>query len=254
MAIQTKKSVVGKKTNQKRGCGFQEIPHWNDPEIGYKALLKCIKIYVNYKHDEFERLAPVISKDEFIWDTFSNMCRRNGYPQYSKEKNKGNFYSFVQTCCIRNQADWAKKRNTKAAQLAELQGCTNIAGHKRTEHPEYYPILNLDEFIEDSDDQTIHEKIAGESLTAYTDDLAMEEISKNISTDKISDKFKISWKEFAQLLMTGWSVVDISKQLEVNPTTTRKYFKILKNKMLDDTNIQELLQLSGMSVEKVKCQ
>ena len=252
MTVQTKQAVSGKKvsTNKRvNGCGFQHIPHWDDPEIGYKALLKCIKIYVSYKHDEFKRLAPVISVDEFIWDTFSNMCRRNGYPQYSKEKNKGNFYSFVQTCCIRNQADWARKRDTKALQLAELQG-KRESGSKR-EHPEYYPILNLDEFIVDSDDQTKHEKIQGNSLDVYTEDLAMEEISRNISTSKISEKFKISWKDFACMLMKGWSVVDISKELEVNPTTTRKYYGMLKEQMLQDSNIREMLKLSGIKVEKV---
>lgn len=251
MTVQTKQTVSNKKAlanKRVNGCGFQNIPHWNDPEIGYKALLKCIKIYVSYKHDEFERLAPVISKDEFIWDTFSNMCRRNGYPQYNKEKNKGNFYSFVQTCCIRNQADWARKRNTKATQLAELQGKT--IRPENHGHPEYYPILNLDEFIVDSDDQTKHEKILGSNLDVYTEKLAMEEISRNISTEKISEKFRISWKEFAELLMKGWSVVDISKELEVNPTTTRKYFGLLKEKMLQDSNIQEMLKLSGITVNK----
>ena len=240
-------TTVGKKTKRRTGkeCGFQHIPHWDDPEVGAKALIKCIKNYISYKYDEFKRLAPVITPDEFLWDTFSNMCRRDGYPQYDKNKNRGNFYSYVQINCARNQADWARKRNTKARQLAALQGVELPEG---TEHPEYTPILNLDDTIEGSDDTMIHEKVKGETLDGYTEDLAKEEIMKNISTEKISEKFCLSWKQFAGLLMDGWSVVDISKRLEVNPTTTRKYYAQLKERLLKDTNIQDMLESTGIQI------
>jgi len=246
MTVASKKKQVAEK--KRKECGFQEIPHWDDPEIGYKALLKCIKNYVSYKDEEFRRLAPIISKDEFIWDTFSNMCRRDGYPQYSAEKNKGNFYSFVQTCCIRNQADWARKRNTKAKQLAELQGIHISPDSK--EHPEYEPIISLDNLIEDSDDAPLHERITTGHWQDVSDEFLMEDMTKDVSEEKISDKFKISWKEFARLLMEGWSVVDISKKLEVNPTTTRKYHSQLKEKMLQLPNIQELLKATGLKLTK----
>jgi len=233
------KSSAKVKTKRKE-CTFQHIPHWDDPEIGYKALLKCIKSYVKYKSDEFDRLAPVITRDEFIWDTFSNMARRDGWPQYDKEKNKGNFYSFVQTCCVRNQADWARKRNTKFKQLAELQGQTLGTDYKGC--PEYIPILNLDATVEDSDDQLLHEKIEGSRQGYYTEDLALQELTEDISDTQISEKFWLTWKQFAGLLMKGWSVIDISQELHVNPTTTRKYYGQLKEKLLADKKIASMLE------------
>jgi len=246
--MKKKKSSTCVAEKPSRIRNFQEIPHWNDEEIGYKALLREIRTYTKYKHDEFVRLAPVITVDEFIWDTFSNMCRRDGYPQYDKEKNRGNFHSYVQINCVRNQMDWAKKRNTRTRQLAKLQGIELTGDEEYTEvtMSGYQPPLELDRPVEGSDDHFIHEHIEGSRLSGYTDELALEEISKNISTDRISEKFSISWKDFATLLMKGWSVVDISKKLEVNPTTTRKYLGILKEQMKQDTSIRELLRLTGI--------
>lgn len=238
-----KTQVRGKKDKK-----FPTIPHWNDPEIGYKALFKNIKIYVSYKHDEFVRLAPVISKDEFIWDTFTNIVKRDGYPQYNTAKNRGNFYSFVQTCCIRNQADWARKRNTRIRQLAHLQG-VDIDMTDKNNLPEYKPVLCLDELIEDSDDCELHEKIKGSDFYDYTDYLALHEILDRISTDTISEKFNLTWQEFAGLLMTGWSVVDIAKKMQIHPTTTRKYLGILKEKLLEDDTIVSLLKDTGIYIK-----
>ena len=230
----------GENKTKKGMKDFQYIPHWNDPNIGYKALLREIKTYVNYKHDEFVRLAPVVSKDEFIWDTFCNMLRRNGYPQYDDRKNLGNFHSYVQTNCVRNQIDWARKRNVRFNQMAKLQN---------RDPEEILFDIELDEFIMGSDDCTKHEKIRDTHIWEDSEDLILDDILKNVSDDKISEKFAISWKQFTALLAKGWSIVDISKQLELNPTTVRKYHAQLKHRLLEDSNVKELLSLSGIQIE-----